>query len=262
MHIGIIGNGAIGTYVRETLIEKGYAPRALIELPEVVDSCASELPGMACVATVADLPAGIDHMVDCAGPSALKSHGPDILRRGIDLTTVSIAGFADEALTRSLDQAAAEGKAKLRLVSGAIGALDALRAASVGNLQSVTYIGRKPPQAWKGSPAESRLDLDALRAASIHFEGSARDAAIEYPKNANVAAAVALAGIGFDETQVRLIADPDVIENIHRIEASGDFGWFMFEIRGSALPDNPKSSALAAMSVVSILEQQTQNICF
>jgi len=68
------------------------------------------------------------------------------------------------------------------------GALDALRAASVGKLQSVTCIGRKPPQAWKGSPAESRLDLDILRAASIHFEGSARDAAIEYPKNANVAA--------------------------------------------------------------------------
>ena len=262
MRIGIIGNGAIGTYVRETLIENGCAPRALIELPEVVESCASELPGIACVATVADLPAGIDHMVDCAGHSALKSHGPDILRRGIDLTTVSIAGFADEGLSRSLDQAAIEGKAKLHLASGAIGALDALRAASVGNLQSVTYIGRKPPQAWIDSPAESRLNLDELRAAAIHFEGSARDAAIEYPKNANVAAAVALAGIGFDKTQVRLIADPNVIENIHRIEASGDFGRFMFEIRGSALPDNPKSSALAAMSVISKLEQQTQNICF
>lgn len=262
MRIGIIGNGAIGTYVRETLTEKGYAPRALIERPELVESCASELPGIACVATVADLPAGIDHMVDCAGHSALKFHGPEILRRGIDLTTVSIAGFADEALSRSLDQAAAEGKAKLHLVSGAIGALDALRAASVGNLRSITYTGRKPPQAWKGSPAESRLDLDALRAASIHFEGSARDAAIEYPENANVAAAVALAGIGFDETQVRLIADPDVIENIHRIEASGDFGRFMFEIRGRSLPNNPKSSALAAMSVISKLEQQTQNIRF
>jgi aspartate dehydrogenase len=223
---------------------------------------ADEFQGEVLVDKVADLPDDIDHMVDCAGHAALKSYGPDILRGGTDLTTVSLGALADADLYDQLEQAAAEGNSKLHLASGAIGALDCLRAARVGNLQSVTYIGRKPPQGWKGSPAESRLDLDNLTAVAVHFEGSARDAAIQYPKNANVAAAVALAGIGFDDTEVRLIADPDISENIHEIQAIGDFGSFSFQVRGKSLPANPRSSALAAMSVISKLAQESQSIVF
>ena len=107
------------------------------------------------------------------------------------------------------------------------------------------------------------MDLDNLTSgAAVHFEGSARNAATEYPKNANVAAAVALAGIGFDATEVRLIADPDITENIHEIEATGEFGSFSFQIRGKSLPANPRSSALAAMSVISKLAQESQCIVF
>ena len=100
----------------------------------------------------------------------------------------------------------------------------------------MTYTGRKPPRGWQGSAAESRLDLDKLETAQSHFDGPARAAAIEYPKNANVAAAIALAGLGFDETRVRLIADPTITENIHTLEAVGDFGSFTFEIKGISLP--------------------------
>ena len=263
MKIGIIGEGAIGSYVRDRVLERGHALRALLLYPELLQDRGPEPASTLRVASVADLPDDIDHMIDCAGHEALKSHGPEILRRGIDLTTVSIGALADPNVYRSLEEAAAEGDARLHLVSGAIGALDCLRAACVGNLQSVTYIGRKPPTGWKGSPAETRLDLDNLTGgAEVHFDGTARVAAMQYPKNANVAAAVALAGTGFDNTRVKLIADPDITENIHEIQAVGDFGRFSFEIRGNALPDNPRSSALAAMSVVSRLEQETERIGF
>lgn len=263
MQIGIIGAGAIGGYVRDELKCRGFAVRALLVLPRRVDRTAGEFPDSVCVSSAADLPDDIDHMIDCAGHLALKTHGPEILRRGFDLTTVSVGGLADAGLYGDLDRAAAEGNAKLHLVSGAIGALDCLRAARVRNLQSVTYTGRKPPRSWKGSPADKKLDLDRLVGdAQVHFEGTARAAATHYPKNANVAAAVALAGVGFDETQVKLIADPNVEQNIHEILATGEFGQFSFEIRGNAMPDNPKSSALAAMSVVSLLEQETQRIRF
>jgi len=263
MNIGIIGEGAIGSFVRDKLIEHGHVLRALLVLPELVDQCAAEFPGTTCVANVADLPDDVDQMIDCAGHIALQVHGPGILRRGVDLTTVSIGALADAELYQSLEEAAAEGNARLHLVSGAIGALDCLRAARVGDLQSVTYTGRKPPKSWKGSPAETRLDLDNMKSgAEVHFDGNAGDAARAYPKNANVAAAVALAGIGFDNTRVQLIADPGVTENIHEVQATGDFGRFSFEIRGHSLPDNPKSSALAAMSVIGKLEQEMQKICF
>ena len=107
--------------------------------------------------------------------------------------------------------------------------------------------------AW---PAQERLDLDTLTSAAVHFDGTARQAATQYPKNANVAAAVALAGLGFDHTRAVLIADPGIDANIHEIEARGAFGSFSFRIEGKALPDNPRSSALAAMSVISAIERR------
>ena len=84
----------------------------------------------------------------------------------------------------------------------------------------------------------------------MHFSGNARDAALEYPKNANVAASVALAGIGFDDTRVELVADPGIDRNVHEVLARGDFGRCEFCIEGLALPGNPRSSAITAMSVV------------
>lgn len=263
MEIGIIGEGAIGAYVHEQLVKQGRSARAILLLPEFLRGRDLQDGKTKFVSSVDDLPDEIDHMVDCAGHIALKSHGPSILRRGIDLTTVSIGALADEDLYQQLSDAANEANSKLHLVSGAIGALDALRAASVGGLDSVTYVGRKPPKGWKGSPADDSLDLDNLgNREATHFEGTAREAAVRYPKNANVAAAVALAGVGFDKTRVKLVADPNTKTNVHEIQAVGAFGQFSFEIQGKALPDNPRSSALAAMSVISKLEQESQPICF
>ncbi len=263
MKIGIIGEGAIGRYVRERLVEKGHEIGAILVRPERLAARIAAANSTHYVSAVGELPADIDHMLDCAGHEALRTLGPQILRRGIDLTTVSIGALADVDVQRSLESAAREGNAKLHLASGAIGALDCLKAASVGTLKSVTYVGRKPPNGWKGSPAEEKLELDNLSPGEhVHFDGTARDAAMQYPKNANVAAAVALAGVGFDDTRVLLIADPDLDENVHELRAVGDFGQFSFEIRGNALPDNPRSSALAAMSVVARLEREAETVGF
>jgi aspartate dehydrogenase len=253
MKIGLIVRGAIGRYVLAALETRGHEIGAVLLRPARVTPGASHEVG-----AVEDLPADIEMMIDCAGHAALAAHGPPILARGIDLITVSLGALADPRISTALEQAATRGQSRLHLASGAIGGLDCLR---VGHLESVTYVGRKPPRGWKGSPAEDMLDLDTLTdGAHTHFAGTAREAALAYPKNANVAAAVALAGLGFDETQVRLIADTTTQQNTHEVTASGDFGDFRFEISGNALPDNPRSSALAAMSVLSKLDQVTQRI--
>ena len=219
-------------------------------MPEAVILRSPTAVGVPVVRDVSELPPGITHLVDCAGHSGLAVHGPAALGAGIDVISLSLGALADAGLAADLAAAAQAGGARLHLASGAIGGLDALRAAAAGGLTHVRYTGRKPPLGWAGSRAEAVLDLTNLSAPATHFDGTARGAALAYPKNANVAGAVALAGLGFDATQARLIADPGAAGNIHEIEAEGAFGRFRFEITGAALPGNPKSSALAAMSVL------------
>ena len=256
MKIGIIGHGAIGQYVRGQLATHGITEVARI----VRQGKEGEHP--LCISDLRDLPERPDLIVDCGGHAALAAHGPVALGMGIDVLTVSLGALADIVLESELLAAADKGNARLHLSSGAIGGLDALRGARAGNITDVIYTGRKPPHGWTGSPAQDVLDLANLAEPTAHFTGTARAAALAYPKNANVAAAVALAGIGFDATKVQLIADPTVSANIHEVRASGDFGSFQFTISGNGLPDNPKSSALAAMSIVSDLLERQKRIGF
>ena len=260
--IAIIGCGAIGEAVA------GY----LTDHQEVHFGAAIVEPGMEAraravfgddveiVHAIGDVSTEIDLAVDCAGHPALRQHGEAILACGTDLLSVSSGALADAGFRNRLALAAESSGAQLRLVSGAIGALDALSASGVGDLTQVIYRGRKPPKGWRGSPAESKLDLDSLTEATVHFNGSARDAALEYPKNANVAASIALAGVGFDATVVELIADPGIERNVHEIMAEGDFGRYEFRIEGNSLPNNPRSSALTAMSVVREILNRTSSI--
>lgn len=250
--IAIIGCGAIAEAVVSYLGDQKNVAVGVAIIKPGLESRARDMFGenLEIGYGIDDVATPVDLAVDCAGHPALRQHAEAVLSRGTNLVSVSSGALADPDLYDRLVAAARSGGAQLRVVSGAIGALDALSAGSIGALTQVTYRGRKPPQGWRGSAAESKLDLDALSEATVHFSGSARNAALEYPKNANVAASVALAGIGFDDTTVELIADPGIERNVHEIMAEGDFGRFEFRIEGKSLPDNPRSSALTAMSVV------------
>jgi aspartate dehydrogenase len=190
-----------------------------------------------------------DLVVECATHEAVRHTVPLVLEAGIDVIIVSIGALVDTETVARLEAAARKGGAKAMVASGAVGGLDVLRAARLAGLHSVTYKGRKPPAAWKGTPAESLLDLDQLDEAVTFYAGSATAAARDYPKNTNVTAAVALAGIGFERTEVRLIADPLVTSNVHEVEATGAFGTFHIVLHNQPLPENPKTSWLAALSV-------------
>ncbi|MHA6268273.1 aspartate dehydrogenase [Aliiroseovarius sp. CAU 1755] len=260
--VGFIGFGAIAQYVAQKLPEIG-GEIAFVIVREGRASAAKDAMGADVHALTSIGDACADVVVDCAGHAGLRDHGAAILRAGMPLVTVSIGALADDAFREALTEAARAGGTQLHLSTGAIGALDAIASAQVGTLEAVTYSGRKPPKGWKGSPAEDVMDLDNPGSdATVHFEGSAREAALKYPKNANVAAAVALAGLGFDKTQVQLIADPNVDANIHEITARGDFGELSFTILGKTLPDNTRTSALAAMSVVKMIAARMKAITF
>ena len=258
MNVLLIGHGAIAQEVLKRLEpeEPAKVTAVLVRDRRLADTRAALPDTIEVVARLEDLRTKPDIAAECAGHAGVSEHGADVLRRGIDLIVISIGALADRALHERLSAAAAEGGAKLLLPAGAVAGADALAAARVGGLSEVVYVSRKPPRAWKGTPAEDIADLDHLTGETVLYEGSADEAARLYPQNANVAATIALAGAGFDGTKVRLVADPAAGGNIHRVHAEGAFGAFDIEVRGKTLPDNPKTSALAAYSVVAAIRRR------
>jgi aspartate dehydrogenase len=194
-----------------------------------------------------------DVVVELGGHAALACHGPAVLRAGIDLLLVSVGAMAEPAVEQAIVEAACAGHSRAIVVSGAIGGLDAIAAAAVGGLSSVTHTTRKPARTLlgEGSAIDEPCEL---------FSGSAREGALRFPESINVAAAVSLAGIGLDRTQVKVIADPGVECNMHEVVAKGAFGELRFEIRNIPTEDNPRTGRLVAMSVLHALRRRQARV--
>ena len=104
------------------------------------------------------------------------------------------------------------------------------------------------------------LDLSELSEPAVVFEGSAREAVKLFPQNVNVAAAISLAGIGFDRTRVKVIADPKATRNHHTLTVSGRFGTFEMALKNYPSISNPKTSYLAGLSGIATLRNIVSGI--
>jgi aspartate dehydrogenase len=247
----LIGYGGIARDVVAALREADAKVEIVGALcrPGRAEGARSALAGIAVVESLPDLLARKPVVVaEVAGQQAVAEHGAAVLRRGFDLLVISVGALADAEVLARLKTAAHAGQSRILLPAGAVGGLDAIAAMRLGGLQAVRYRSRKPPAAWRGSPAEKVADLDKLAGRTVLYRGSAGEAALRYPQNA-----VALAGLGFDKTEVELVADPDAPGNVHEIEAEGVAGRFAIALQGRPSRTNPKTSALAALSVARAL---------
>jgi len=254
LNIALIGFGAIGA---ELYRELGKWPARVQVQGALVtgrrpEATASGLSQWVNISELLD--SAPDIVVECAGHAALDAYGEQVLRAGHDLLLVSAGALADAALQERLIRAASEGGSQMLLASGAVGGIDMLGAARLAGLSRVHYRSRKPPSAWRGTAAADCLDLEAMGPSpKVFFSGTGRMAALAYPQNANAAATVCLAGLGLDDTQVELIADPGVGGPVHEIEAEGAAGRFSMRFEGQAAAANPKTSVATAFSLARVL---------
>jgi aspartate dehydrogenase len=247
--VALIGFGALGQAIAAEL-DAGKLPGVCLQgalLPPGAHRVAPDR----CWANVEDLLAAEpDLVVEVAGHAALSAHAAACLRGGRDLVVASIGALLDATLQGQLWDAAADGHSRLLLPSGALGGLDYLRAARrVGPVQ-VCYRGRKPLAAWKGTAAEMMLDLASVREATTFFRGHAAEAARQFPQNANVVAALALAVGSPDAVSVELVADPHATRNVHEVDATGPAGNLRIAVENLPMPGNPKTSRVTAFSVL------------
>lgn len=245
--LALIGYGAIGQEIAQEMTRLGEAD----SLVAVLVRPGRDAGGARIVHDLKGLlDAKPDVVLECAGHQSVRDYGAGVLAAGVDLLVSSVGVLADEAMVAILNAAETVGGGRVLLPAGAIAGLDGLSAARLAGLSAVTYTSHKPAHAWRGTPAEQLIDLDHVEDEIVFFEGSARQAALSYPKNANVSVAVSLAGIGLDDTRVRLVSSRKVTDPLGVIEAEGAFGRFLFEIFGKASASNPKTSALTAYSLL------------
>ena len=192
-----------------------------------------------------------DVVVEAASQQAVRDWGETILKKGVDLMVIATGAYGDPTLWKKHVAAAAKSGARLRLPSGAIAGLDGLLAMRHDGLSRVKYVSIKPPHAWSGTPAETDFDLPSIKEPTVIFRGTPADAGRLYPKNANLAVTVALCGAGLDRTEIELVADPTLPAgtNASRLEVSGDSGELKMERLGRAMPDNPKTGVLTALTM-------------
>lgn len=201
-----------------------------------------------------------DVVAEAAGLDSVDIWGHASLEAGADFIVSSVSALADVELLESLRDTARRTGRQVVIQPGALAGVEALAAARLMGIAEVEHRIVKPPRAWRGTPAESMHDLDALTEEQVLFSANASETALAFPKNANVAMTTALAGIGPEATRVTLVADPAATTNRHELRAHGLFGRLDVVIANNPLPANPKTSALAALSLVRCIENRVAAI--
>jgi aspartate dehydrogenase len=196
-----------------------------------------------------------DTVVEAASHEAVRQHLVPLLEAGVGVVVLSAGALADETLRRAAERAAERSGALLYVPSGGIGGLDALRTACLAGVDEASIQVAKPPAAWAGIPYVERLgiDLGNLEKSTVLFDGTAREGVPHFPQNVNIAAVLALGGIGMDRTRLKVVADPSLALNTHTIRVSGASGRFTMVLENVPAPANPKTSWLACYSALSAL---------
>lgn len=250
LRVAVAGFGTIGTAVarlvdaHDDLVLVGVVGRDRTATEAAVAAAGLS----AAVLDLADLPADADAVVEAAPPRAFASIARPVLEAGRVLATVSSGALLDH--TELIDLARRTG-GRIVVATGALLGLDAVRAAALSTIRSMTMVTTKPARAFHDVPFVEALgiDLAALDRPTCLFKGSAREGVRRFPSNVNVAVSLALAGVGPDALQLEVWADPDLDRNSHRIEVDADSASFQLRIQNVPTETNPATGRITALSL-------------
>ncbi|MEM7211566.1 MAG: aspartate dehydrogenase [Pseudomonadota bacterium] len=258
--VGIAGLGAIGMRVARgldrgeiegmalTAVSAGNLDRAATRVSDF------KMPPKIVVAT--ELAAHADIVIECAPKPIFRSLAESALQAGRTFVPLSCGQMLEHM--DLVDIARANG-GRVLIPTGAIIGLDLIRAMAVGKIHSVTLETRKPPNGLEGAPhlVNNNISVENLSEPKLVFKGNAREAAIGFPANVNVAAALSLAGIGPDRTMVEVWADPTIDRNMQTVRVASDSGEAEMCVRNIPSVENPRTGKITALSVIACLQRMT-----
>ena len=250
--IGLIGFGAIGRVLADAI---GNGDAGEVELVAVLRRT--------------DAPTNVDYLVtndeaiffrhdfdlviEAAGQQAIREYAERILDSQVDLLITSMGVLSDSEFQNTLLKSAQRNKVRLLLASGALPAVDWMTAVSGKGVTRVSIRQEKPVDSWRGTSAETMIDFDSLNSVQCFFEGSAAEAASQFPQSSNITAMLALATVGMDATAVRLVADPTSEKMRTLISFASELGELEVVWHGIPAESNPRTSRDVAFTVIKAL---------
>ncbi len=262
LKIGLVGCGAIGTELARSIETRFFDKASLEAVCEIDEEKAkkivSRLKYIPQICGLKDLIEKVDLVIEAASLGIV----PEVLRLAMErkknVFILSVGGLLGQE--ELIKKAEAKG-IQIYVPSGAIGGMDAVKAAQIGGIKSVQLETTKPPMSYEGAPyvVNNGIDLSKIKQETVLFEGSAEEAIKGFPKNINVSSILSFCGLGPKKTKVKIIASPDAKWNSHQVTVEGSFGRFTARADNVPLKANPKTSALSPLSAIALLKEILSN---
>lgn len=239
--VGLLGCGNIGHVIAAG--QENFKITAVYDVvPARVEEFAREFEAKPFSDFTAFLAESTDIIVEAASVVAATEHAQEVLESGKDIVIMSVGALADKEFRAHLVETARDLKRKIHIPSGAVMGLDNIRIGQISRIDKSVLRTTKNPKS---------LSREATKRTQL-FAGKAHDCVRQYPKNTNVAESLSIA-CGRD-VDVELWMDPEEDRNMHEIFFEGEFGEAYIRIRNLPSPDNPATSYLAALSILTLLK--------
>jgi len=246
--VGIAGLGAIGSAVGRALL-KGIDGLEWTAASDVTPNNEFDIP----LVTFKELAERCDIIIECLPPAIVPELTKYVFKNQKTLILISSCALLmfPEILVTHKDT-----HSRIIVPSGALAGIDGVKGLKELGIKKSMIASNKHPRGFTGAPYvdKMRINLEQISTRTKIFEGNALEAAKGFPANVNVAATLSLAGIGPEKTHVEIWADPEAKGNSHEITVSGEFSTLISRIENMPDPANPKSSMLAAQSIVAVLK--------
>ena len=258
LKIGILGCGAIGSRIAKSVTNELKTECQLAGLFDIDRAKLKQLTAELKRTNIAKptlkaLIQSCDFVVEAVNAPVIHEIVEQTLKARKSILVMSVGKLLN---AKTLFNLARKNKCHILFPSGAIAGLDAVKAASLGKIESVTLTTRKSPAGFRNNAylIKKKIDLTKIKKETVLFQGSVDRAVRIFPQNINVAAALALAS-RFKNVLIRIIASPKFTRNSHEIDVRGDFGRIHTWTDNVVCPDNPKTSYLAVLSGIQTLKQ-------
>jgi aspartate dehydrogenase len=262
--VGILGCGAIGSRIAKSIKVQCNDHAVVSALFDINPAKSLNLQKYIPQKNV--VKRSYQELLACSDLVIEAVNAPDthqLVRRALlakkDVLVMSVGKFIEG---ESIFKLALKQGVRVLIPSGAIAGIDAIKAASLQRIDSVTLTTRKPIYGFADNTyvQERRINLSQIKKETVLFEGNVREAVKCFPQNINVAATIALASNAKDKLRIRITTSPQFRVNSHEIEVKGDFGRLVTKTENVVCPDNPKTSYLAVLSAVRTLKEYFQGV--